>query len=67
MFRHQGCEIPIFSQGEKILLVQSVHVAGVVVVDDPVGDDQGSAFVSCSKSIHTEARIRLETPLSWES
>ena len=64
MFRHEGCEIPIFSQREKILLMQSVHVADVVVVDDLVGDDQGPTFVSCSKSIHTEARIRLETPLS---
>lgn len=49
---HQECrQVPIFAQGEQILLVQGVHVAFGVVIDHSVGDDNWSAFVSCTDTV----------------
>ena len=57
MFGHECCKESIFSKREEILFVQRVHVAGIVIIDDLVRDDQWPPFVSRSKSIHAEARI----------
>lgn len=56
MFRHDRCKISVFTQGQEVLLVQCVHIAGAVIVDDFVGDDQRAALVRCSKSVHAETR-----------
>jgi hypothetical protein len=52
---HQRGEISIFSKREEILLVQCIDNAFRVGVDNSVGDDQGSAFISSPDAIHAEA------------
>ncbi len=54
VFRHKCCKISILSKRKEILLVQGIHVTGVVVIDDFIGDDQWPSFIDGPKSIHTE-------------
>jgi hypothetical protein len=51
---HQRREIPIFTQRQKILLVQRVDIAIAVLGENSVGDDQGLAFISSAETIHRE-------------
>ena len=56
MFRHDRCKISVLSQGQKVLLVQCVYVASIVIVDDFVRDDQRAALIRCSKSVHAKTK-----------
>ena len=39
--------------------MKCVHIAGTVIIDDFVRNDQGTALIRCPKSIHAKTRNEL--------
>jgi hypothetical protein len=54
MLHHQRGKVSIFTQGEQVLLVQSVDVRLRILVDDSARDDDRTTLVRRSDSIDTE-------------
>ena len=54
MLHEERGEETIFTEREKILLVERVNVAFGVFVDDPVGDDDRTTLVSRADTIERE-------------
>ena len=61
VLRHQSGEVSIFSEGQQVLLVQSINGAVTVVADNSVRDNQWFAFVSGSETVHGETVTWLES------
>lgn len=66
VFGHKCGKISILSKSKKVFLVQGIHVTGIVVINDFVGDDQWPTFIDSSKSIHTEAGNVLAEGMTGE-
>jgi hypothetical protein len=54
VLHHERGEVPIFSQGEKVLFVQSVDIGLGILVDDNRGDDDRSTFVGSTDAVDGE-------------
>ena len=54
MLHEERGEETVFTEREKILLVERVNVAFGVFVDDPVGDDDRTTLVSRADTIERE-------------
>jgi hypothetical protein len=54
VLHHQCREVSIFTQREKVLLVEGVHVRLGILVDDPAGNDDWPTLVGSSDSVDTE-------------
>ena len=51
MLHHQCCQVSIFTEGQKILLVQGIEVAFGIFVDDTVRDEDRATFVCCADTV----------------
>lgn len=51
VLEHEGGEVSILSEGKEVLLVEGVDDGFRVIVDDSLGDDDGSSLVGSSDSV----------------
>jgi hypothetical protein len=54
MLHQQGRQIPILSKREQVLLVQRIDIGLGVLVNDAVGDDDGTTFVGGTDAVEGE-------------
>ena len=55
VLHHQRRQVPILPKRKQILLVKGIDVGFGVFVDYDGRDDDGSAFVGCSNTVHGKA------------
>ena len=55
VLHHNGGKISVLAELEKVLLVESVHVALSILFNDPIRNNEGTPFIGRPDAVHREA------------